>query len=223
MKLKLLLRAVVKMVMGFALLGAMLFLPAGTLQFANAWVFLIALFVPMLIVGAVMLFVNPALLEKRLDAKEKQTEQKWVVKLSGLLFIVGFVLAGLNFRYSWCVMPEWGVWVSVAVFVLSYALYTEVMRENTYLSRTIKVEENQQVISTGLYGIVRHPMYSATVLLFLSMPLVLGSPISFLLMLLYIPIIGVRIKNEEQFLTENLAGYAEYKAKVKYKLIPLIY
>ena len=223
MKLKLLLRAVVKMVMGFALLGAMLFLPAGTLQFANAWVFLIALFVPMLIVGAVMLFVNPALLEKRLDAKEKQTEQKWVVKLSGLLFIVGFVLAGLNFRYSWCVMPEWGVWVSVAVFVLSYALYAEVMRENTYLSRTIKVEENQQVISTGLYGIVRHPMYSATVLLFLSMPLVLGSPISFLLMLLYIPIIGVRIKNEEQFLTENLAGYAEYKAKVKYKLIPLIY
>lgn len=211
------------MVMGFALLGAMLFLPAGTLQFANAWVFLIALFVPMLIVGAVMLFVNPALLEKRLDAKEKQTEQKWVVKLSGLLFIVGFVLAGLNFRYSWCVMPEWGVWVSVAVFVLSYALYAEVMRENTYLSRTIKVEENQQVISTGLYGIVRHPMYSATVLLFLSMPLVLGSPISFLLMLLYIPIIGVRIKNEEQFLTENLAGYAEYKAKVKYKLIPLIY
>lgn len=223
MKLKLFCRAFVKMVMGGGLLGAMLFGAAGTWQYWNAWVFLIALFVPMIVVGGVMLFVNPQLLEKRLDAKEKQTEQKLVVKLSGLLFIVSFVLAGLNFRYAWCVMPEWTVWVSVAVFVLSYALYAEVMRENTYLSRTIKVEDNQQVISTGLYGIVRHPMYSATVLLFLSMPLVLGSPISFLLMLLYIPIIGVRIKNEEQFLTENLAGYTEYKAKVKYKLIPFIY
>ena len=223
MKLKLLLRAGVKLVMGFALLGAMLFLPAGTLLFVNAWVFLIALFVPMLILGAVMLFVNPELLEKRLDAKEKQTEQKWVVASSGLLFMASFVLAGLNYRYSWCVMPEWSVWVSVAVFILSYVLYAEVLRENTYLSRTIQVEENQQVISTGLYGIVRHPMYSATVLLFLSMPLVLGSPISFLLMMLYIPIIAVRIKNEEQFLTENLAGYAEYKAKVKYRLIPFIW
>ena len=223
MKLKLFCRALGKMVMGAGLLGAMLFGAAGTWQYWNAWVFLIALFVPMIVVGGVMLFVNPQLLEKRLDAKEKQTEQKLVVKLSGLLFIVSFVLAGLNFRYAWCVMPEWTVWVSVAVFVLSYALYAEVMRENTYLSRTIKVEENQQVISTGLYGIVRHPMYSATVLLFLSMPLVLGSPISFLVMLLYIPIISLRIKNEEDFLTENLPGYAEYKAKVKYKLIPLIY
>ena len=223
MKLKLLLRAGVKMVMGFALLGAMLFLPAGTLQFANAWVFFIALFVPMIVVGAVMLFVNPELLERRLDAKEKQTEQKWVVASSGLLFVISFVLAGLNYRYSWFAMPEWSMWVSVAVFILSYVLYTEVMRENTYLSRTIKVEENQQVISTGLYGIVRHPMYTATVLLFLSMPLVLGSPISFLLMMLYIPIIAVRIKNEEQFLKENLAGYAEYKAKVKYRLIPFIW
>ena len=223
MKLKLFCRAFVKMVMGAGLLGAMLFGAAGTWQYWNAWVFLIALFVPMIVVGAVMLFINPALLEKRLDAKEKQTEQKWVVKLSGLLFIVSFVLAGLNFRYSWCVMPEWSVWVLVAVFVFSYALYAEVMRENTYLSRTIKVEDNQQVISTGLYGIVRHPMYSATVLLFLSMPLVLGSIVSFIVMLLYIPIIGIRIKNEEDFLTENLPGYAEYKTKVRYKLIPFIW
>ena len=223
MKQKLFCRAFVKMVMGAGLLGAMLFGAAGTWQYWNAWVFLIALFVPMIVVGAVMLFINPALLEKRLDAKEKQTEQKWVVKLSGLLFIVSFVLAGLNFRYSWCVMPEWSVWVSVAVFVLSYALYAEVMRENTYLSRTIKVEDNQKVISTGLYGIVRHPMYSATVLLFLSMPLVLGSIVSFIVMLLYIPIISARIKNEEQFLTENLDGYTEYKTKVRYKLIPFIW
>ena len=223
MKLKLFCRAFVKMVMGAGLLGAMLFGAAGTWQYWNAWVFLIALFVPMIVVGAVMLFINPALLEKRLDAKEKQTEQKWVVASSGLLFMASFVLAGLNFRYSWCVMPEWSVWVSVAVFVLSYALYAEVMRENTYLSRTIKVEDNQQVISTGLYGIVRHPMYSATVLLFLSMPLVLGSIVSFIVMLLYIPIIGIRIKNEEDFLTENLPGYAEYKTKVRYKLIPFIW
>ena len=223
MKLKLLLRAGVKLLMGFALLGAMLFLPAGSLLFVNAWVFLIALFVPMIVVGAVMLFVNPELLEKRLDAKEKQTEQKWVVASSGLLFMASFVLAGLNFRYSWYVMPEWSVWVSVVVFLLSYVLYAEVLRENTYLSRTVEVQENQTVIDTGLYSIVRHPMYSATLLLFLSTPFILGSLISFVIFLAYPFIIAKRIKGEEALLEKELDGYIEYKKKVKHRLIPFIW
>ena len=219
----LLFRALLKFVVGFALLVALLFMPAGTWQFYQAWVLLGVLFVPMAIMGAVMLVKNPELLSKRLNVKEKEQEQKWVVALSGLLFVANFVVAGLNFRYCWCVLPWWVVGAASVVFLFAYALYAEVLRENAYLSRTIEVQENQQVISTGLYGIVRHPMYAATLLLFSVMPLVLASPISFLLMLLYIPIIHIRIKNEEKVLTEGLKGYKEYKQKVKYKVIPFIW
>jgi protein-S-isoprenylcysteine O-methyltransferase Ste14 len=205
------------------MLAVMLFVPAGTWQFYQAWVLLGVLFVPMAIMGAVMLVKNPELLSKRLNAKEKEQEQKWVVALSGLLFVANFVVAGLNFRYGWCVLPWWVVGAASVVFLFAYALYAEVLRENAYLSRTIEVQGNQQVISTGLYGIVRHPMYSVTVLLFLSMQLVLASPLSFLIMLLYLPIINVRIKNEERVLTDGLKGYAEYKEKVRYRLLPLIW
>jgi protein-S-isoprenylcysteine O-methyltransferase Ste14 len=211
------------MLAGFAMLAVMLFVPAGTWQFYQAWVLLGVLFVPMAIMGAVMLVKNPELLSKRLNVNEKEQEQKWVVALSGLLFVANFVVAGLNFRYGWCVLPWWLVAVASVVFLFAYALYAEVLRENAYLSRTIEVQENQQVISTGLYGIVRHPMYSVTVLLFLSMQLVLASPLSFLIMLLYLPIINVRIKNEERVLTDGLKGYAEYKEKVRYRLLPLIW
>lgn len=223
MKGKPLVSALIKMMVGFGLLALMLFLPAGSWHFMPAWIFLGALFVPMTLVGIVLAVKNPALLSKRLDAKEKETEQRWIVASSGLLFMASFVLAGLNFRYGWMVMPLWSIWVSVGVFMLAYLLYAEVLRENTYLSRTIQVQEGQQVISTGLYGIVRHPMYAATILLFLSMPLVLGSPISFAIMLLYIPIIAVRIQNEEKVLSEQLKGYTEYKQKVKYKVLPFVW
>jgi protein-S-isoprenylcysteine O-methyltransferase Ste14 len=223
MKTNLFIKAIFKMLAGFAMLAVMLFVPAGTWQFYQAWVMLGALFVPMAIMGAVMLVKNPELLSKRLNTKEKEQEQKWVVALSGLLFVANFVVAGLNFRYGWCVLPWWVVGAASVVFLFAYALYAEVLRENAYLSRTIEVQENQQVISTGLYGIVRHPMYSVTVLLFLSMQLVLASPLSFLIMLLYLPIINVRIKNEERVLTDGLKGYAEYKEKVRYRLLPLIW
>ena len=223
MKTKLFFRTLLKFVVGFAMLAVMLFVSAGTWQFYQAWVMLGVLFVPMVIMGAVMLVKNPELLSKRLNAKEKEQEQKWVVALSGLLFVANFVVAGLNFRYGWCLLPWWVVAVASVVFLFAYALYAEVLRENAYLSRTIEVQENQQVISTGLYGVVRHPMYAATLLLFSVMPLVLASPISFLIMLLYIPIIHIRIKNEEKVLTEGLKGYKEYKQKVKYKVIPFIW
>ncbi|MEE0973787.1 MAG: isoprenylcysteine carboxylmethyltransferase family protein [Paludibacteraceae bacterium] len=216
-------RALLKFVAGFAMLAALLFVPAGTWQFYQAWVMLGVLFVPMAIMGVVMLVRNPELLSKRLNAKEKEQEQKWVVALSGILFVANFVVSGLNVRYGWCVLPWWVVGAASGVFLFAYALYAEVLRENAYLSRTIEVQENQQVISTGLYGIVRHPMYGATVLLFLAMPLVLASPWSFLIMLLYIPIIHVRIKNEEKVLTEGLKGYKEYKQTVKYKVIPFVW
>lgn len=211
------------MLVGLALLAVLLFVPAGTWQFYQAWVMLGVLFVPMAIMGVVMLVKNPELLSKRLNAKEKEQEQKWVVALSGILFVANFVVAGLNVRYGWCVLPWWVVGVASGVFLFAYALYAEVLRENAYLSRTIEVQENQQVISTGLYSIVRHPMYAATLLLFLAMPLVLASPWSFLIMLLYIPIIHIRIKNEEKVLTEGLTGYKEYKQKVKYKVIPFVW
>jgi protein-S-isoprenylcysteine O-methyltransferase Ste14 len=177
----------------------------------------------MLIVGVVMILKNPELLRKRLNAKEKQEEQKDVLKCSGLMFLTAFILAGLNFRFRWIVLPDWISWVAVAIFLISYGLYAEVMKENAYLSRTVEVQEGQQVVDTGLYGIVRHPMYMSTLFLFLAMPLVLGSLISFLIMLLYIPIIAKRIRNEEQVLEEGLQGYAEYKQKVKYKVIPFIW
>lgn len=181
------------------------------------------LFIPMFIAGLVMMWKNPELLKKRLSAKEEQNEQKKVVAFSGLLFIAAFVVAGLNWRHGWCVLPDWAVWIAAALFLLCYLLYAEVLRENTYLSRTVEVQENQKVIDTGLYGIVRHPMYTATTVLFLAMPLVLASPISFLILLLYLPLIVKRIKNEEMVLEEGLEGYREYKQKVKYRLIPLIW
>ena len=216
-------QALTKFVFGLLLVGLLLFLPAGTFDFWQAWLFIGILFVPMFIAGIVLIVRQPELLRKRLDAKEKQGEQKWVVALSGLMFIAVFVGAGLNRRFGWYMLPDGAVYVATIIFLAAYALYAEVMRENVWLSRTIEVQENQQVVSTGLYGIVRHPMYAATLLLFLSMPLVLASPWSFVIMLIYIPIIALRIRNEEQVLERELKGYTEYKQRVRYKVIPFIW
>ena len=220
---KLLIQSLTKYFLGVVLLGVLIFLPAGSLRFWPGWLLMGILFVPMFIAGIVLLAKNPDLLRKRLNAKEEEKEQKTVVALSGLLFIAAFVLAGLNWRFRWCVLPDWAVWAAAVLFLLSYLLYAEVLRENTYLSRTIEVQENQKVIDTGLYGVVRHPMYMATTVLFLSMPLVLASPLSFLVLLLYIPLIAKRIRNEETVLEQGLAGYAEYKKKVKYRMIPFVW
>ena len=220
---KLFIQAIVKFFSGIILVGLLVFLPAGTLHFINGWIFMGILFIPMLLAGIAMMIKNPYLLRSRLDAKEKQKEQSLVVKLSGLMFLFGFIVAGLNFRFSWHKLPDAVVIAASVLFLISYALYAEVMRENTYLSRTIEVQENQKVIDTGLYGIVRHPMYSATLLLFLSMPLVLGSLYSFIIFLAYPFIIAKRIKHEEEFLEKELVGYKEYKQKVKYRLIPFIW
>ena len=222
-KIKLMALASTKFFTGLVLVGLLLFLPAGTIHYSCGWLLMAVLFVPMFIVGVLMLLRSPELLKRRLNAKEKETEQKKVVALSGVMFIVAFVVAGLNFRYSWIAMPTWSVWSAVAVFLLSYIMYAEVLRENVYLSRTIEVQENQKVIDTGLYGIVRHPMYSATVLMFLSMSLVLGSLPSFVIMLAYIPIIVKRISNEEKVLMNELYGYREYCNRVKYRLFPFVY
>ena len=222
-RMKLMVSAGIKLLMGLVLVGLLIFLPAGTMQFFNGWFLLALLFVPMLIAGVVMAICSPTLLRKRLNAKEKEAEQKSVVAMSGIMFIAAFVVAGFNYRYSWMVMPSWAVWGAAALFLLSYAMYAEVLRENAYLSRTIEVQEGQKVIDTGLYGIVRHPMYSATILLFLSMPLVLGSLPSFVIMLTYIPLIVKRIKNEEKVLRDGLEGYEEYCSKVKYRLLPLVW
>lgn len=220
---KLFLQALAKFSCGVIAVGVLLFLPAGTLLWLNGWISMGILFIPMFCAGIVMMFKNPELLKKRLNAKEKQTEQQLVVKLSGLMFIAGFIAAGLDFRFRWTTPPLWLSWAASAVFLLAYLLYAEVLRENTYLSRTVEVQENQKVIDTGLYGIVRHPMYSVTLLLFLSMPLVLGSVISFVIFLAYPVIIVKRIRNEENVLEAELAGYAEYKRKVRYRLIPFIW
>ena len=221
--LKLFFSAVIKFLLGIILVGILIFLPAGTLAFFNGWLLMGVLFVPMLTVGAVMLIKSPNLLARRLDAKEKQRDQSLVVKLCGLMFIAGFVIAGLGHRFGWYALPR-GVSVGAAVaFLLSYVMYAEVMRENVYLSRTVRVEEGQRVVDTGLYGIVRHPMYSATLVLFLSMPLVLGSIYSFAVFLVYPFIIAKRIKIEERLLEDELEGYREYKKKVKYRLIPFIW
>ena len=215
--------ASIRFLMGLVLVGLLLFLPAGTLHYPCGWLLIAVLFVPMFIAGVVMLFCSPRLLRKRLDAKEKEAEQRSVVALSGVMFVAAFVVAGLDFRYSWTLLPSWVLWSAVAVFLLSYVMYAEVMRENAYLSRTIKVQENQKVVDTGLYGIVRHPMYSATIFLFLSMPLVLGSLPSFVIMLAYIPIIVKRISNEEAVLLNGLDGYADYCRKVRYRIIPFVF
>ena len=220
---KLFFQAIGKFLFGLVLVGLLLFLPAWSLKYWNGWLFLGILFVPMFIAGIVMMCKNPELLKKRLNAKEEEQEQKTVIALSGLMFLAAFIVAGLNFRFQWLVLPAWAVWIGVGVFLAAYLMYAEVLRENTYLSRTVEVQENQKVIDTGLYGIVRHPMYSATLFLFLSMGIVLGSPISVAILLLYIPIIALRMNNEEQVLEEGLEGYREYKTRVKYKVIPFIW
>ena len=216
-------QAITKFLGGLILVGLLLFLPAGSLHYWQGWLLMGILFVPMFCAGLVMMAKNQDLLRKRLNAKEEEKEQQTVVKLSGLLFIAAFIVAGLNWRFGWCVLPDWAVWISAGVFLGCYLLYAEVLRENTYLSRTIEVQEDQKVIDTGLYGIVRHPMYMATTVLFLTMPLVLASPISFFIMLGYLPVIAKRIRNEEKVLEEGLEGYSEYKEKVKYRIIPLIW
>ena len=215
--------AMLKFVSGLLLVGLLLFLPAGSFAYWQAWLLIGILFVPMFLAGLVMMARNPELLRKRLSAKEEQAEQKQVIAFSGLMFLAAFVLAGLNFRFGWLRQPRWLVWAAAVLFLLGYLLYAEVLRENAYLSRTIEVQENQKVIDTGLYGVVRHPMYAATILLFLAMPLVLGSPLSFVIMLLYLPIIAKRIRNEEAVLEQGLAGYADYKQRVKYRVFPGIW
>ena len=205
------------------MVGILLFVPAGTLNYWNAWLFMGILFVPMLIAGIILMFKNPMLLKSRLDVKEKEKDQKYVILYSGLMFLSGFIIAGLNYRFSWIIIPNIIVIISSILFVISYILYAEVLRENTYLSRTIKVQENQKVVDTGFYSIVRHPMYAVTILLFLTMPLILGSIYSFIIFLVYPFIIAKRIKNEEEVLENNLEGYKEYKEKVKYKIIPFIW
>ena len=220
---KLLIEGLLKYTLGVILVGCLLFIPAGTLQWKNGLLFMALLFIPMLIAGIIMYFKDPNLLRSRLDAKEKETTQQGLIKYSGLMFIVAFIIAGLNERFHRLHFPSIIVKIGCIIFLLSYLLFAEVLRENAYLSRTIEVQENQKVIDTGLYGIVRHPMYFATVFLFLSMPLILDSPISLIVMLLYIPIIIQRLKNEEEVLEKELNGYSEYKKKVKYRLIPFIY
>lgn len=220
---KLLLNALTKFVLGFILIGALLFLPAWTLDYPGAWLFIALLFVPMLVMGVVLFLKAPSLLEKRLNNKEKEKAQQGVVALSGLMFPIGFVLSALDFRFSWSRVPLWLVIVASVLFLLGYGMYAEVMRENAYLSRTVEVQENQTVISTGLYGVVRHPMYLATLFMFLPLPLILGSFWGLIPFVLYPIMTVVRILNEEKVLTEGLAGYAEYKTKVRYRLIPFVW
>ncbi len=220
---KLFFQAIIKFLLGVLLVGLLVFLPAGTLEYWNGLLFMGILFVPMFIAGIVMMIKSPQLLEKRLNAKEKQSDQSMVVKLSGLMFLAGFIVAGLNYRFDWWMLPKAVSFGATAIFTLAYVMYAEVLRENAYLSRTIEVQENQKVVDTGLYGIVRHPMYSATILLFLAMPLVLGSLISFVIFLVYPFIIAKRIKGEEEFLEKELEGYREYKQKVKWRMIPFIW
>lgn len=220
---ELLRQALAKAILGFLLTALLLFLPAGTLHWWNAWLLMAVLFVPMLIAGLVMLFKAPELLRRRLNAQERQTEQKGVIAWSGLLFIASFLLAGFGFRFGWYMLPRAWCLLFAGAFLLGYALFGEVLRENEYLSRTVEVTEGQRVVSTGLYGIVRHPMYFATLLMFLSMPLILGSVYGFLVMLAYIPVLAARIRGEESLLGRELKGYSEYKQKVRYRLIPRIW
>lgn len=220
---KLFFGAVLKFILGVLLVGTLIFLPAGTFGFFGGWLLMGILFVPMFVAGIVMMIKNPKLLKSRLNAKEKRKAQDMVVKLSGLMFIAGFVVAGLGVRFGWYILPTWAKIVGAVAFLAAYVLYAEVLRENTYLSRTIEVQENQKVVDTGLYGIVRHPMYSVTLLLFISMPIVLGSVFALPIFLVYPFIIAKRIKDEEEFLLQELEGYAEYKKKVKYRLIPFVW
>lgn len=215
--------AVAKYTLGLILFALLLFVPAGTLHYMQGWLLTAILFLPMLALGIYLLARNPNLLRKRLNDRENESEQRQVVIFSIVMFLAVFLLAGLNIRFGWCVLPQWVSWIAAAVFLGSYVLYAEVIRENEYLSRIVEVQHNQKVIDTGLYGIVRHPMYAATLILFLMMPLVLGSPFSFLVSLSYLPIISKRIRNEEAVLENGLEGYADYKKKVKYKVIPYVW
>ena len=213
----------IKLAAGFIIMGVLMFLPAGDIHWKNGWILMCILFIPMFFAGILMYFKAPDLLRSRLKAKETQREQKDVISYSGIMFIAAFVAAGIDYRFQWTQLPGQVIGAAVIIFLIAYCLFGEVLRENRYLSRVIEVQEDQTVVDTGLYGIVRHPMYSATVLLFLNMPLVLGSLISFVIMLAYIPIIVKRISNEELVLEEELNGYAEYKKKVKYRLIPFVW
>lgn len=223
MDIKLFLQVIIKYVFGVLIVGGLLFIPANSFDYWNGLLFMGLLFIPMFIAGIILMIKNPELLRKRLNAKEQENEQKWVLLFSGLMFIAGFIVAGLNYKYKWIEMPNVVTIISSILFIIAYILYAEVLRENTYLSRTIEVQENQKVIDTGLYGIVRHPMYSVTIILFLTMPLILGSIISFIIFLIYPIIIGKRIKNEEKVLEKDLKGYTEYTKKVKYKVIPFLW
>ena len=216
-------QAVVKFLSGAILIGLLIFLSAGTIAFWKGWLLMAILLIHMFLAGIVMMLKNPELLKKRLHVREQQTEQCLVVKLSGLMFVIGFLLAGLDFRFEWFPLPDWVSWGAAVLFLLSYLLYAEVLRENTYLSRTVEVQQGQKVIDTGVYGVVRHPMYSATLILFLSMPLVLGSAVSFVVFLVYPAIIAKRIRNEEKVLEEGLEGYVAYKKRVKYRVIPFVW
>ena len=220
---KLLIQAITKFLAGLVLISVLLFLPAGTLHYKNGWIFIGVLFIPMLIMGIVLITKNPELLQKRLNARESESDQKKVVAFSGIMFLLGFITAGLNYHFQWLMLSNWFVIVFSLVFLFGYGMYAEVLRENTYLSRTVEVQENQKIIDTGLYGIVRHPMYTATILMFLSVPLILGSPISFVIFLFYPVIIIMRIRNEEKILENGLPGYTEYQKKVKYRLLPFIW
>ena len=223
MSMKFFLSAIAKFTLGVVLIGVLLFLPAGTLHYPQGWLLMGILFIPMFLAGVVMMAKNPALLRSRLNAKEKRGEQSLVVKLSGLMFLVGFILSGLSYRFGWLMLPRWVSVLGAVLFLMSYSLYAEVLRENTWLSRTVEVQEGQQVVSTGLYGIVRHPMYAVTLVLFLSMPLVLGSVLTFVVFLAYPFIIIKRIRNEEEVLARELHGYPEYMQKVRWRLIPFIW
>ena len=220
---KLFAQAITKFLGGLVLVGLLLFVPAGTFAYPQAWLLIGILFVPMFVAGLIMMKKSPDLLRRRLNAREGQSEQRSIIALSGLMFLAAFVAAGLNFRFGWIRLPNWVSWAAAILFLAGYALYAEVLRENVWLSRTVEVQQNQKVIDTGLYGIVRHPMYMSTLLLFLSMPLVLGSVLSFIIMLAYIPIIAKRIRNEEKVLEDGLAGYAEYMKRVRYKVIPFVW
>ena len=220
---KLFINAIIKYISGILLVSSLLFIPAGTYNYWNAWLFMELLFIPMFIAGIILIFKNPMLLKSRLDIREKENEQKQVIIYSGLMFLSGFIIAGLNYRFSWITIPNNVVIIASIIFLISYILYAEVLRENTYLSRTIEVQKHQKIVDTGFYGIVRHPMYSITIILFLTIPLILGSLISFIIFLIYPFIISKRINNEEKVLERKLKGYKEYKKKVKYKLIPFIW
>ncbi len=223
MDIKLLVQAIIKFIAGALIVALLLFLPAGSFKYLNGLLFMGLLFIPMFIAGIIMLVKNKELLKRRLNNKEKEEEQKIVILLSGLMFILGFVIAGLNFRYKWIILPDIITIIGSIIFTISYIIYAEILRENTYLSRTIEVEKNQKLIDTGLYGIIRHPMYASTIFLFLSIPLILGSILSLIIFLIYPFLIIKRIKNEEQVLEEKLIGYKEYQKRVKYRLIPYIW